>query len=34
MYLNDFFTGLKMLKNGGEYLNELKKDFVEQQTNK
>lgn len=31
MYLNDFYTGLKMLKNGQHYLNSLCEDFVQRQ---
>jgi hypothetical protein len=33
MYLNDFYCGLKSLKNGAEYLNQLKREFVRTETN-
>lgn len=34
MYLNDFFTGLKCLKNGSDYLDSLKSDFLKKEIEK
>jgi hypothetical protein len=32
MYLKDFYFGLKCIKNGSEYLNQLKKEFIRTET--
>lgn len=34
MYVNDFYSGLKCLNNGAEYLNQLKVEFLKKETSK